>query len=61
LSTRTEACVDIIEGEREMASRVVCGESIAGEIERVGDKPGDDVWEGELDGVRSMASSGGLL
>jgi hypothetical protein len=44
-----------------MASRVVCGESVASEIERVRDKPGDDVWEGELDGVRSMVIPGGLL
>jgi hypothetical protein len=50
-----------VEGEREMASRVICGESVAGEVERVREKSGYDVWEGEADGVSSMASLGGLL
>jgi hypothetical protein len=41
--------------------RVVCGESVAGELERRSEKPREDVWEVSVGGVSSMASSGCLL
>jgi hypothetical protein len=47
--------------EWQVASRVVCGESVAGELERRSGKPREDLWEVSVGGVSSMANSGCLL